>query len=97
MLDCAPHYQTLVTNGIAADGPADYTVFKARCSIGVNIFSSRALAEQGGGTRMDSLPSVSPRSLTEANAADTAWPWRDDQNLAVRREFLLSAGRAFVG
>ena len=30
-------------------------------------------------------------------AADTAWPWWDDANLAVRREFLLPAGRAFVG
>jgi hypothetical protein len=30
-------------------------------------------------------------------AADTAWPWWDDANVAVRREFLLPAGRAFVG
>ncbi len=30
-------------------------------------------------------------------AADTAWPWWDDAHLAIRREFLLPAGRAFVG
>lgn len=30
-------------------------------------------------------------------AADTAWPWWDDANVAVRREFLLPAGRPFVG
>jgi hypothetical protein len=30
-------------------------------------------------------------------AADTAWPWHDDQNLGIRREFLLPAGRAFTG
>jgi len=30
-------------------------------------------------------------------AADTAWPWWDDANAATRREFLLPAGRPFVG
>jgi hypothetical protein len=30
-------------------------------------------------------------------AADAAWPWWDDANLPIRREFLLPAGRAFVG
>lgn len=29
--------------------------------------------------------------------ADTAWPWHDEANLGRRREFLLPAGRAFVG
>ena len=30
-------------------------------------------------------------------AADTAWPWHDDLNMGVRREFLLPSGRAFTG
>lgn len=29
--------------------------------------------------------------------ADSTWPWHDDANLGRRREFLLPAGRAFVG
>ena len=30
-------------------------------------------------------------------AAETAWPWHGDDNLGVRKEFLLPAGRAFTG
>ena len=29
--------------------------------------------------------------------ADSAWPWHNEANLGRRREFLLPAGRAFVG
>ncbi len=31
------------------------------------------------------------------HAAETGWPWWDDQHLAIRREFLLPSGRAFTG
>lgn len=30
-------------------------------------------------------------------AAEGAWPWHGDDNMGVRREFLLPAGRAFTG
>ncbi|MEO5713575.1 MAG: hypothetical protein ABIT37_08795 [Luteolibacter sp.] len=120
------------------------TAFKARYFIGLNIFASRALAEQSAGDLIkhpteDALPAVTPARLATATAAleafvgseapqsdaqsdatklraqrdasfdevlrlrhdiqfaaDAAWPWWNDTNLAERREFIIPAGRAFT-